>query len=382
MYLNKIILKCQSYKVYFLCKEICNYIYIFKYQMIRNKKLSLFLLFQIILLQILKFFPEFVERVYSNSVYQSISNFSRILLGKIPFSVGDCIYGIVIFWLLYTLIKYRKNNWKQKLFSFLAFISVFYFLFHTLWAFNYYRVPLFEKMKIERDYSDKDLFDFTTKLIAKTNQVQFEITKNDSLKIVFPYSQEQAFAMDLNGYKNLSKRYSFFEYKLLSIKKSMFSLPLSYMGFGGYLNPFTNEAQVNYLLPMYNFPLTSCHEMAHQMGYASESECNFIGFLATVNNDNIYFKYAGYSTALRYCLNNWKARNPEIANQLQKTVHLGILKNYQENRDFWKKYESPIESGFKIFYDNFLKINQQKDGLESYNKFVNLMVNYYKIEPL
>jgi hypothetical protein len=28
--------------------------------------------------------------------------------------------------------------------------------------------------------------------------------------------------------------------------------------------------------------MTANHEMAHQMGYASESECNFIGFLASV----------------------------------------------------------------------------------------------------
>jgi hypothetical protein len=27
---------------------------------------------------------------------------------------------------------------------------VVYFLFHFLWAMNYYRQPLFEKMKIER----------------------------------------------------------------------------------------------------------------------------------------------------------------------------------------------------------------------------------------
>jgi hypothetical protein len=38
------------------------------------------------------------------------------------------------------------------------------------------------------------------------------------------------------------------------------------MGFGGYLNPFTNEAQVNYLGS--NVFLTANHEMAHQMGYA------------------------------------------------------------------------------------------------------------------
>ena len=150
------------------------------------------------------------------------------------------------------------------------------------------------------------------------------------------------------------------------------------MGFGGYLNPFTNEAQVNDMIPMYNFPSTACHEMAHQMGYASESECNFISFLTATKDEDLYLKYSGYSYALRYCLFNWEVRNPKMFKKLLKTINPGILKNYQESEDFWTSHQTFIETGFKIFYDNFLKLNQQKEGLESYSKFVDLMVNYYQ----
>jgi hypothetical protein len=43
------------------------------------------------------------------------------------------------------------------------------------------------------------------------------------------------------------------------------SLPLTYMGFSGYLNPFTNEAQVNYLGPCI-LSQPQLAEMAHQLG--------------------------------------------------------------------------------------------------------------------
>jgi hypothetical protein len=350
----------------------------------RSYILPLFLLIQIIILKIIRFFPECVERFYSNGLYVYLSKFSRIVLGKIPFSIGDCIYFILILFALKWFWKNRKSwklNWKNNLLTVLSVLSVFYFFFHILWALNYYREPLFEKMNIERDYTDADLLAFTKKLIAKTNAIQGQITKNDSLKVVFPYSQNQVFEMNQNGYKNLSREYDFFIYSHLSIKKSLFSLPLTYMGFGGYLNPFTNEAQVNYLGPMYSFPMTTNHEMAHQMGYANESECNFIGFMSSIKNDNLYFQYSGYSMALRYCLGNWQVRNEETLKQLLKTVHPGILKNYQESQDFWEQYQTPIETGFHAFYDRFLKINQQKDGMDSYSKFVNLMVNYYKERP-
>jgi hypothetical protein len=346
--------------------------------------LPIFLLIQILILKIIRFFPEGVERFYSNGFYIYLSKFSRIVLGEIPFSVGDCLYFILILFALKWLWTKRKSwkaEWKSNLLRVLSVLSVFYFFFHILWALNYYREPLFEKMSIERDYTDTDLLAFTKKLIAKTNAIQSQITKNDSLKVVFPYSQNQVFEMNQNGYKNLSREYYFFTYSHLSIKKSLFSLPLTYMGFGGYLNPFTNEAQVNYLGPMYSFPMTTNHEMAHQMGYASESECNFIGFMSSIKNDNLYFQYSGYSMALRYCLGNWQVRNEKILKQLLKTVHPGILKNYQESQDFWEQYQTPIETGFHIFYDRFLKINQQKDGMDSYSKFVNLMVNYYKVRP-
>lgn len=347
----------------------------------RRYILPLFLLFQILLLKIIAFFPEFVERFYSNGLYVFISKISRITLGKLPFSVGDIIYGIVILYLLKSIWKTRKTwktAWKNNVLQILSVLSIVYFLFHFLWAMNYYRQPLFEKMKIERDYTDADLLAFTKKLIAKTNEIQTQITKNDSAKVVFPYSNEKVFEMNLNGYEKLSNQYPFFEYTNPSIKKSLFSLPLTYMGFGGYLNPFTNEAQVNYLMPMYNSPTTSCHEMAHQMGFASESECNFIGFLASIKNENLYFQYSGYSFALRYCLGNWHARDEKVFDELVKTVHPGILKNYQESEDFWRQYDTFIDKGFHLFYDNFLKMNQQKDGMEGYSKFVNLMVNYYK----
>jgi hypothetical protein len=342
--------------------------------------LPLFLFVQIIVLQVIPFFPVYVERYYSNGLYPYIALFSRTIFGSIPFSVGDFIYFILIFFIVRWLWIKRKTwklDWRNNAIHILSFASIFYFMFHLLWAMNYYRQPLFEKMAIKREYSDEQLLHFTKKLIAKTNAIQSQIAKHDSAKVVFPYSQKKIFQMNLNGYNNLADSYPFFSYAHLSVKKSLISLPLTYMGFAGYLNPFTNEAQVNYLGPKYNSPTTTCHEMAHQLGFASESECNFIGFLASVKNDNLYFQYSGYSFALRYCLGNWQMRNRPIFDQLLKTIHPGILKNYQESKDFRAEYETVLQNGFHLFYDNFLKLNQQKEGIESYSKFINLMVNYY-----
>lgn len=342
--------------------------------------LPIFLVLQIIFLKIIVFFPEVVERFYSNGLYVFISRFSRTLLGSIPFSVGDLIYGILIIYLIFILWKTRitwKLQWKNNLLKITSIVSIAYFLFHLLWAFNYYRVPLFEKMNIKREYTEAELIVFTEKLITKTNAIQIQITKNKEVKVTNPYSQEQIFEMTQKGYNNLGKQYDFFNYEIPSRKKSLFSLPLTYMGFGGYLNPFTNEAQVNDKIPMFGFPAVTTHEMAHQMGFASESECNFIGFLACVKNDDLYFQYSAYSNALRYCMSNIGMKNEAQFEVLKKKINKGILANYKESDVFWNSYDTIIDKGFHAFYDQFLKMNQQKDGLESYSKFVDLLINYY-----
>ena len=351
----------------------------------RKYFLPLFLLLQIVFLKIIIFFPEIVEQYYSNQFYIIISRISRTFFGKIPFSVGDLIYGISIVYLLIQLYKNRKSwklEWKNNLIKILSFISILYFAFHFFWALNYYRVPLFEKMNIKREYTDNDLASFTEKLIVKTNAIQLQITKDSKLKVSNPYSQDTIFKMTQNGYDNLTKEYPFFKYEISSKKKSLISLPLTYMGFAGYLNPFTNEAQVNYKLPMFGFPNVICHEMAHQIGYANESECNFISFLAGIKNDDLYFQYSAYSNALHYCLVNIAMKNEETFNKLKAKTNPGILANYKESELFWKQYDTFIDKGFHTFYDQFLKMNQQKDGMESYNKFVNLMVNYYHRKEL
>lgn len=342
--------------------------------------LPLFLLFQITIIKVLGFFPNVIEQYYSNSLYPYISNFLRLLLGKFPFSVGDILYGLFIIYLLYSIWISRKTwktKWKDNFLKILSGLSIFVFLFHLLWGMNYYRQPLSDKIKIKRDYSDEALIKFTKKLIVKTNQIQLEISRNPNIKIINPYTQKMIFEKSQKGYLNLSKEYTSFNYSTPCLKKSLFSLPLTYMGFAGYLNPFTNESQINSKLPAYTIPNVMCHEMAHQIGYASESECNFIGFLACIKNDDLYFQYATCSNALLYCLENIYLKNEKTYNELITTINPGIKENFKESELFWKQYDTLIDDGFEIFYDRFLKINQQEEGMNSYSKFIDLLINFY-----
>jgi len=340
---------------------------------------------QIILVKVLGLYPQFIENYYSEGLYPFLAKIYRSLLGWLPYSFGDLAYALLIFLGLRYVIKQRKHIVKSPrtfIRDLIMVLAVVYFTFHLLWGFNYYRAPIASKFNLEESYTKAELHSFVNTLIKKTNALQFQLS-GDSLRAVnIPYDQKQVFDKTIVGYEKLSKQYPFFKYDKPSLKKSLFSTPLTYMGYGGYLNPFTNEAQVNARLPMVRFPVVCGHEIGHQLGYSAENETNFIGYLVTASNDDIYFQYAAYAYALGYCLSDIKRKDEAAFEQFYEKLHPGIKKNYKELADFWKQHENPLEPLFKSAFNTFLKANSQKDGIKSYSKVVSLLVIYHRKFPL
>lgn len=339
----------------------------------------------VLLVKFLGSFPNFIETYYSNGLYIALSKLERYAFGWLPFSFGDIVYilGIILIvkWLFVNrkrLIKDTKN-WFTDVF---AALTIIYTSFHLFWGMNYYRLPLHEALNIDEDYTTEELHELINKLTAKTDTLQKQLAENDSAKVIMPFLKKDILKQAPEAYKVLSKDFPDFDYHPSSVKKSLLSLPLTYMGFSGYLNPFTNEAQVDYLIPAYKLPTTTCHEIAHQIGYAAENEANFIGSLAAIKHPNKYFNYSGYAFALRHCLNELYRRDENLYKKAIKTVNKGLLNNYREVRDFWDSYKNPTEPLFKATYSAYLQSNNQDKGIESYSYVVALLVNYYQQNQL
>lgn len=347
--------------------------------------IALSLVPQIIVVKWLGSHTEWIETYYSNGIYPFISGVFRFLLGWIPFSIGDLLYASLVILALGYVYKKGPSLLKNKL-GFLRDIamvlSIAYFTFHLMWGFNYYREPIAAKFQLEETKDYQELVDFTRQLVNKTNEIQFAITADSTKRVDIPYSQEEQFDKTLLGYEALTKKHPFLSYQQPSIKTSLFSKVLTYMGYAGYLNPFTNEAQVNGLLPNFRFPVVTGHEIGHQLGYSAENETNFIGYLVTANNEDIYFKYAAYSYALGYCLNDVKRSDSEVFDELLSGLNGGVQLNFQEMSAFWNQYENPLEPVFKSIFNSFLKANNQAEGIQSYNAVVSLLVAYHQEYPL
>jgi len=352
----------------------------------KNKKLNtyltIFLGFQIVFVQFISSYPNIIERYYSSGIYPYLSAFLRVLFGWIPFSIGDLILAVLLLFFLRFLIRLIKRKFRgfmPNLLQLTAVFSIIYWCFYLFWGFNYFREPLAKNLGFKTSkYTTTQLYTVTKEIIFKLNSLQSQITKNDTIQVQMPYNQKEIYTKSLDGYTILAKTYPQLKYQYPSIKSSLMSLIQTYNGTSGYLNPLTGEAQVNDRIPKTGYPATTCHEMAHQIGFAAENEANFIGFLATISNDDVYFKYSGYRMAFGYAISELRKRDKKKSKSLWKTVHKGIVKDYRSSSLFWKQYQNPIEPLIKKGYSSYLKVNKQTKGIQSYNYVVDLLINHFE----
>ena len=344
---------------------------------------------QMVLVRIFARYPEFIEQWYSNGFYPVISKGFRYAFGWLPFSFGDIMYTVLIVIALREIVLLFKNRFKTfKLFFIktLALASIIYGAFHLLWGMNYYRLPLHEAIGIEKEYTTEELVNLTEKLIIKSNALHDQLAINDSVQVVFGTDDVSAYRSEvfdktLDGYTSLKSKFPKLNYPPSSIKNSLLRYPLSIMGYSGYLNPITNEAHINGMVPRHRWSVISCHEQAHQLGFAKENEANFLAVMATLDNKDLYFQYSGSIFALRYSINDVYRRDEELGKKLREKIHPGIFKTYKASRDFWNEMDNPLEPVFELFYSNYLKANNQPAGLKSYSYMVALLVNYDKKYP-
>lgn len=329
---------------------------------------------------VFRFFPTVTEVIYSEGIFPFFAKIRNFLFGWLPFSMGDVLYTLLFVYIFYFLLKNRKNIRKKPILflkksCFFVFYLVFSFFF--LWGFNYFRIPLEKTLQIDPKYTIEELFSTTEKYIEEANFLHQQLAKNDTTKVEFSLSKKQIYEIPANSYYFKIDKIT--DYQLvMSVKSSLYSTALSYMGYSGYINPFTNEAQINGKMVGYSTLITVCHEIAHQRGYAAEHEANFLGYLSAKNTDNQYFMYSASLFALRYLLAEVRKVDAQKYEGFLQKIRKGILLNYKETRDFWKQYENKSEPIFKATYDAFLKANNQSHGIKSYNNVVGLLIGFHR----
>ncbi|PWT75133.1 MAG: DUF3810 domain-containing protein [Bacteroidetes bacterium] len=341
-------------------------------------------IFLVVAIKIFSLFPGAVERYYATGIYPVLARLLRVLFGWLPFSIGDILYLIVAIWLVVGLIIFFKKLFRRELTrsyfqrlgsSFLRLALYVYIIFNLFWGLNYNRRGIAYQLELEvKPYSTRDLCDVVQTVVQRLNDL-------DSVsRIERPQLKERnfLFASSVESYRILSDRDLIFTYPSPSVKSSMFSTLGNYLGFTGYYNPFSGEAQVNTTVPVFIQPFTTCHEIGHQLGYAKENEANFAGYLSGKSSSNMAFRYSVYFDVYIYAASQLYVRDSTLAITLRNQLRPAVRKDFLDLRKFFTRYESPLEPFIRRLYGRYLKANNQPQGILTYDEVVAWLVAYTK----
>ena len=241
-------------------------------------------------------------------LYESWFKLISVFFRLFKFSVGDILYIIIPIIIIIYFFKIERR--RDKLIYLFKVPIIIYCFFYWSWGFNYNKKSNFEQLKT-KEYSVEDLYVTVEYYIEETNNLNIKISKKKENKVQSSYS--------FNDLKNkcvssiISEEWLYQNKKInnFPVKKSIFSNPLSYMGFTGYINPFTLEANINYNIPKISIPVTICHEIAHQIGYAFEDEANYIAIKALSNSNDNFLRYSGNLMAVQFLLSEIRKNDIE-----------------------------------------------------------------------
>lgn len=145
----------------------------------------------------------------------------------------------------------------------------------------------------------------------------------------------------------------------------------------GVYSPFTVEANYNRDIAYYDIPFTICHELSHLRGYMQEEEANFIGVLATIGTDDLYFNYSGYVSAWVYAGNALARIDSTAFATLYGRINARTRQDMLYNNAYWKQFEGKPAEAHEQLNDAYLKIQGQSTGVRSYGHVTDLMLEYF-----
>ena len=331
-------------------------------------------------------YPNLIANYYNQGLFKYWTIGLRWVFGSIPFAIGELIYYTFIILLIINIIRYFisiksfnqiTRNIGIKLLKVIWLGIRLFVVFQLIWGFNYMQPEPTNafNIKVQTPKNAQIALDqmnvLTNELIQELNQTRQELPSYKALEPNF----DQNLAKVQHAYGSISKAYPKLQLQNQSVKKAIFPTLGDYIGFLAFYQPITAEAIVRSDLPMVTQPYTIAHEMAHQLGYASETEANFIAFVVATEADDPMLKYSMLLQMFTYAqdaqllllagskgFDAWKAQIAKNKAMLSPAV----LKDRAEIKAFFAaRADKQIQASNQL-YDQFLKWNQQAAGLDSY----------------
>ena len=319
--------------------------------------------------------PEIVERWFSTGVYPRIQHLLTPVSNVVPFAWLDLVIAVGATTLVVALVRGVRAAWRERKPSILlrtlgriaGAAAVAYLAFLVLWGFNYRRVPMEQRLVLERDAP-------TTEVVSGLGLQAVE-----RLNALHADAHAAGWVEDPRQDASLVKAFGGVQRSLSDarpaapgrLKRSALGTYFRWSGVDGMVNPYGLEVLANPDLLPFERPFVAAHEWSHLAGYADESEANFVGWLSCVRAD-VSAQYSGW---LYLCWQVNGELGPEQRARLGAALAAGPRRDIEAIVDRLRRGQFPmLRTASWLVYDQYLKANRVEEGVRSYGAVVNLIL--------
>ena len=310
----------------------------------------------------------------------------RTVCSVIPLSVSEVTIVaavVAIFIWLFTsiraVVKRRGARLKTivtRITALICAVLIGTTAFDWMWGAFYYRSSMQEQTDFYAEpIAAEDLLAVTRYFAQKANETADRAERGEGGDLAM--SAYEIAALSPSVYDALEEAFALFQKPRTAPKVLLLSEGLSYLDTTGFFFPYLGESNINGHSPKTAIPATAVHELAHQMGIASEQEANFAAVLACTASDIPEFAYSGWQNGLIYLLNaSYRADREgwrEIAASLSDTVRADLTRI----NEYWSQYETPVSEVASSINSGRQENYGQNLETQSYGAVVDLLVKYY-----
>ena len=156
---------------------------------------------------------------------------------------------------------------------------------------------------------------------------------------------------------------------------------LSSVNILGIFIPFTYEPNVNMQMPDLYFSSSALHEYAHYKGFAREDEANFIAYYVSRNMPDTDFTYSSTMLALVNSMNQLAKYDPVLHSRIWQMLSPAVVRDLDANAAYWAQFKDTQQT-VETMNNNYLKSNNQSDGVQSYGRMVDLLIALMRADKL
>jgi energy-coupling factor transporter transmembrane protein EcfT len=346
---------------------------------------------------VFSFFPDAVATYFSFGLFQYIGLGLRSLTGDIKMPIGEYVYLVLIIILIINSIlglyklkkKINTESFRTNLLRFGKQLTLklvqLYVVFMLIWGLNYQKSSPAKSfdLKMDTSYTAVQLDSLSLYLMKELNKTRQILSDS----VIEETEVDQVFRNSILNYRLVKNKFPQLHLEKPILKEAAFPSWGDYLGYLAFYQPITGEAIVRTDVPLLTLPYTSCHELAHQMGYASEAEANFIAFVVATESSDALLRYSMLLQMFTYCqsehlgfiaktgnFEKWKT----IVNRNKAMLDPKVIGDRKKIKDFFIQRQHLLLPASTSLYDQFLQWNKQAKGIKSYDEVLLWVLAYNK----